>query len=212
MSEPIEAAPAGRGKRHGRAWRRSIPLVVAFLLLTYVGASVVSWQVERYAMRAYRVPSSGMEPTLHCARPAVGCEADTNDRVLVSRFDALWTPSRGDIVAFRTPPAAEAKCGTGGTFVKRIVGLPGERVQLRVERGAAFVYVDGRRLEEPYVEQDRRDSGPGASFTVPRGSYFVMGDNRSQSCDSRIFGPVPRESFVGPVVAVYWPVDRIGSA
>ena len=184
--------------------------VVAWLLLSYVGASVMLWQVERFALKAYRIPSSNMEPTLHCARPGAGCEAGTSDRVLVARLP-LWTPSRGDIAAFRAPDLAVQRCGSGGTFMKRIVGLPGERIQIRVENDAAFVYVDGRRLEEPYVEDARRDRGPRESFTVPESSYFVMGDNRAQSCDSRVFGAVARDHLVGPAVARYWPFGRIGS-
>ena len=77
--------------------------------------------------------------------------------------------------------------------MKRIIGLPGERVQIRLRHGAAYVYIDGRRLDEPYIQNDRRDIGPEETFKVPLGNYFVMGDNRSQSCDSRVWGPVPRE-------------------
>jgi signal peptidase I len=151
-----------------------------------------------------------MEPTLHCARPASGCEARFSDRVLANRFIYHFhSPQRGDVVVFKTPPAAKAKCGAGGTFVKRIIGLPGETVQMRVRRGAAYVYVDGRRLDEPYIEKNRRDIGPGETFHVPQGRYFVMGDNRAQSCDSRVWGSVPRANLIGKVFMTYWPPQRI---
>jgi len=206
----MDAETHRSGEHRGARWRKRGLLVVAWLLLVSVGQSVMFWQVERFAMKAYRIPSSNMEPTLHCPRPASGCEADTADRILVSRLAPSWTPSRGDIVAFRAPESARLKCGAGGTFVKRIIGLPGEQVSLRLRRGAAFVYIDGEQLDEPYIENDRRDIGPEETFRVPEGQYFVMGDNRSQSCDSRVFGTVPRGSLIGPVVAVHWPLDRMG--
>jgi signal peptidase I len=73
----------------------------------------------------YRVPSSSMEPTMHCGRPASGCEADENDRVFAVPYEDS-EPSRGDIVVFETPPAARIRCGAGGLFIKRVIGLPHE--------------------------------------------------------------------------------------
>jgi signal peptidase I len=198
------------GEHRGARGLRLGLLVVAGFLLFNLGARVMFWQVERFALKPYRIPSSAMEPTLHCPRPAAGCEADTADRILVSRLVPFWTPSRGDIVAFRTPPMARERCGTGGTFVKRIVGLPGEQVSIHLRRGTAWISIDGGQLDEPYIENDRRDTGPKMTFRVPEGEYFVMGDNRNQSCDSRAFGSVPRDNLVGPLVAVYWPFDRMG--
>jgi signal peptidase I len=93
--------------------------------------------------------------------------------------------------------------------VKRIVGLPGERVGIRLRQGMAFVYIDGERLEEPYIENERRDVGPEERFRVPEGHYFVMGDNRSQSCDSRVWGSVPEDNLIGKVFMTYWPPQRI---
>jgi len=179
-------------------------------IVTIVGAVAIVLAIKAFVINPYRIPSSSMEATLHCARPAAGCESRFSDRVLANRFIYHFRdPQRGDVVVFETPPAAKAKCGAGGTFVKRIVGLPGETVQIRLRRGAAFVYVDGRRLEEPYIEHDRRDIGPEEKFKVPAGSYFVMGDNRSQSCDSRVWGSVPEENLIGKVFMTYWPPQRI---
>ena len=179
-------------------------------VVTIVGAVAIVLAIKAWVVNPYRIPSSSMEPTLHCARPAPGCEARFSDRVLANRFVYHFRdPARGDVVVFETPPAARAKCGAGGTFVKRIIGLPGERVGIRLRRGAAYVYIDGKRLEEPYIEQDRRDIGPEETFRVPQNHYFVMGDNRSQSCDSRVWGSVPKDNLIGKVFMTYWPPLRI---
>jgi signal peptidase I len=179
-------------------------------IVTIIGAIAIVLAIKAYVVNPYRIPSSSMEATLHCARPAPGCESRFSDRVLANRFIYRFRdPQRGEVVVFNTPPKARAECGAGGTFVKRIIGLPGETVQIRLRRGAAFVYIDGRRLEEPYIEHDRRDIGPAERFRVPAGHYFVMGDNRSQSCDSRVWGSVPSDNLIGPVFMTYWPPNRI---
>ena len=179
-------------------------------IVTIVGAIAIVLAIKAWVVNPYRIPSSSMEPTLHCARPAAGCEARFSDRVLANRFIYHFRdPQRGDVIVFQTPPAAKQKCGAGGTFVKRIIGLPNERVQIRLRRGAAYIYVDGKRLDEPYIENDRRDIGPEETYKVAAGSYFVMGDNRSQSCDSRVWGTVPRKNIIGKVFMTYWPPLRI---
>ena len=184
--------------------------IVVDWVVTIVGAIAIVLAIKAWVVNPYRIPSSSMEPTLHCARPAAGCESRFSDRVLANRFIYRFTdPERGDVVVFETPPQARAKCGAGGTFVKRIIGLPGETVQIRLRRGSAYVYIDGRPLQEPYIEPDRRDIGPEERFRVPQGSYFMMGDNRSQSCDSRVWGSVPKENLIGPVFMTYWPPNRI---
>jgi signal peptidase I len=179
-------------------------------VVTIVGAIAIVLAIKAWIVNPYRIPSSSMEPTLHCARPAPGCEARFSDRVLANRFIYHFrSPHRGEVVVFNTPPAAKQKCGAGGTFVKRIIGLPGETVQMRVRNGAAYVYIDGKRLDEPYIQHDRRDIGPAETFHVPQGQYFMMGDNRAQSCDSRVWGTVPRKNLIGEVFMTYWPPNRI---
>jgi signal peptidase I len=213
----VEATDYRAQHRHSRnpvdRLTRGLPdplRVIVDWAVTIIGAVAIVLLVKAFVVNPYRIPSSSMEPTLHCAQPASGCEARFSDRVLANRFIYHFRdPHRGDVIVFETPPAAKAKCGAGGTFVKRIVGLPKERVQIRLRRGAAFVYVDGRRLDEPYIENDRRDIGPEETYRVPAGHYFVMGDNRSQSCDSRVWGPVPRENIIGKVFMTYWPPQRI---
>lgn len=155
---------------------------------------VVHVRARRYT--GYHMPSSSMEPTLHCAKPAIGCQASHPDRLLVRSFDSA--PIRGDIIVFTTPQRAAEVCGASGTFVKRLIGLPGERV---AERNG-IVFIDGKMLKEPYVEASRRDSETGR-WPVPDGEYFLMGDNRSSSCDSRFWGSVPRDQLIGRVVKIF---------
>jgi signal peptidase I len=183
------------------AWRVTIDWLV-----TIVGAIVIVLAVKAWVVNPYRIPSSSMEPTLHCAAPANGCEASYSDRVLAARFVYHFTsPKRGDIIVFKTPPAAAARCGAGGTFVKRLIGLPGETWS---ERGG-YVFIDGRRLTEPYVQSARRDGHTMPAQKIPPGRYFFMGDNRDASCDSREWGTVPRANLVGKVFATYWPPRRL---
>jgi signal peptidase I len=184
-----------------RPWRIAIDWAV-----TIVGAILIVLALKQWIVNPYRIPSSSMEPTLHCARPGPGCEAHFSDRVLACRICLDFSsPSRGDIIVFKTPPEAAEKCGEGGTFVKRLIGLPGDVVQEK----AGYVYVNGKPLKEAYIQKGRRDSQTGR-WMVPKGEYFFMGDNRLQSCDSRQWGSVPRGNLIGTVFFVYWPPNRIG--
>ena len=127
--------------------------VVVDWVVTIVGAVAIVLLVKAYVVNPYRIPSSSMEPTLHCAQPASGCEARFSDRVLANRFIYhLRDPRRGEIVVFDTPDAAQVKCGAGGTFVKRLIGLPGETVEVRLRRGEGYVFINGKRLREPYIQ------------------------------------------------------------
>jgi signal peptidase I len=186
-----------------RGWRITIDWIV-----TIVGAVAIVLAIKQWVVNPYRIPSSSMEPTLHCARPGPGCEARFSDRVLANRFIYHFrSPHRGDIVVFNTPPLAKVRCGAGGTFVKRIIGLPGETWSEK----NGYIYIDGKKLIEPYIKPDRRDTGTSyPPRTIPKGDYFMMGDNRSESCDSREWGPVPRGNLIGPVFMIYWPPNRIG--
>jgi signal peptidase I len=176
-------------------------------VVTIVGAIAIVLAIKAFVVNPYRIPSSSMEPTLHCARPGSGCESRFSDRVLANRFIYHFkSPARGDIIVFETPPAAAEKCGAGGTFVKRLVALPGETWEER----NGVVYINGKRLVEPYVKADRRDSNTYPARKIPPGKYFFMGDNRGQSCDSREWGSVPRKNIVGEVFFVYWPPNRLG--
>jgi signal peptidase I len=193
---------------HG--WRVAIDWVV-----TIAGAVAIVLAIKAWVVNPYRIPSSSMEPTLHCARPAQGCEASASDRVLANRFIYhLHSPERGDIVVFKTPPLARQECGSEGTFVKRVIGLPGDVWEER----QGTVFINDKRLPEPYIRLERRDSQtlslkdipPRGTYTrIPKGHYLMMGDNRTSSCDSRRWGLVPRKNLIGKVFATYWPPSRI---
>ena len=193
-------------RRLPQPWRTIVDWVV-----TIAGAVAIVLLIKAYVVNPYRIPSSSMEPTLHCARPETGCEARFSDRVLANRFIYHFRdPQRGDIVVFKTPPEAKIKCGAGGTFVKRIIGLSGERIEVRLIDGSGYVFINGRKLNEPYIQAARRQGGTAyPPTTVPKGQYFMMGDNRSQSCDSRFWGSVPKKNIIGKVFMTYWPPNRI---
>jgi signal peptidase I len=179
-------------------------LVVAFavigVLLVLVGVT----------SKLYRIPTSSMEPTLHCPRDGgnPGCLGDDADRILVSKvLYRVRDPRRRDVIAYELPARGAARCGApaGSTFVHRIVGLPGDRIAVR----DGVVFVDGTRLAEDYVEDERRGGPSFRSQVIPNDQYVVLGDNRPQSCDSRVWGLVSRDDIIGPKIATYWPEDRI---
>ncbi len=175
-------------------WVVTLAVAVLFVLV---------FEVE--IAQPFRVPTSSMEPTLHCAKPGSGCTGSLNDRVLVAKVVYRFRdPKRGEIAVFHAPAAARVACSEGGTYLKRVIGLPGDQVS---ERTGTF-YVDGKRLDEPYLSFYERDSVTRTWPRLGKKQYFVMGDNRIGSCDSRTWGPVPRSAFIGPVVATYWPPTR----
>jgi len=143
------------------------------------------------------VVAPSMEPTLHCAKPRFGCRADIADVIVGKTF--AGPAKRGDILVFRAPPLAVKRCAARGVFIKRVVGVPGEVVEERQGR----IYANGHRLAEPYVLADERDRLSG-KWRVGAG-YFVLGDNRVMSCDSRQWGSVPRAAIVGKVVSIRRP-------
>jgi len=178
-------------------WSVTIALAVAVVLA-----------FEEEVAKPYRIPTSSMEPTLHCAKPGDFCEGRFDDRVIANRLAFTFgDPKRGQIVVFRAPRGAD-RCGLqdgGSTFVKRIVGLSGEIVSER----DGVIYINGERLVEPYVGPSRRGHASGSWPRVAKDHYFVMGDNRMHSCDSRAWGTVPRSSLVGPVMLTYWPPTHL---
>jgi signal peptidase I len=185
-----------RRVRHSRlvSWVVTIAAAIAIVLV-----------FEAEVAKPYRIPSSSMEPTLHCAKPGAFCRASHDDRVLADRLIYRFeSPKRGQIVVFKAPPEAAQKNCPGGTFIKRLIGLPGDTI--RENRG--FVFVNGKLLKDSYVPDSERDRYSG-TWHVPSGHYFFMGDDRVHSCDSRTWGSVPRGNLVGPVMLTYWPPNRI---
>ena len=149
------------------------------MILVVVLLRIFVWQ-------PYVIPSGSMEPTL---RPG--------DRILVNRLTTSYvTPARGDIVVFAYPK------NPARTFVKRVIALEGETVELRDNQ----VFVNGRLLNEPYLHQG--DYPPFGPQTVPRGSVFVLGDNRRESGDSRDWGLLPKNYILGKPWLIYSPLTR----
>ena len=198
MRNPIDLLTDGLP--HG--WRVTIDWLV-----TIVGAIAIVLGIKAAVVNPYRIPTSSMEPRLHCARPGPGCLARFSDRVLANRFIYHFQdPDRGDIIVFETPPEAQTRCGAAGTFVKRLIGLPGDTIAER----SGVVYINDKALKEPYLNGGERDDASFRARKIPPDHYFMMGDNRVQSCDSRVWGSIPRENIIGEVFAVYWPPQRIG--
>jgi len=189
-------------------WTVTLAVAVGFVLA-----------FEAEVAKPFRIPSSSMEHTLLCARPGLGCTGSTSDRVLVNKLAYRFgSPQRGQIVVFTAPARASVACslGDGGeTFVKRLIGMPGETVR-EDRRGFIWIRHPGAtawtKLPEPYLSaRSRLADGKhfGKTWHVPPGHYFMLGDNRGDSCDSRDWGSVPRSSLIGPVMFTYWPPFRI---
>jgi signal peptidase I len=179
--------------------------VVDWILTIGIAVAVVVL-VKAYVVNPYKIPSSSMEPTFHCAGMP-GCLGSSNDRVLANRFIYhVRKPHRGDVIVFDAPKAAALACSAGGTYVKRLVGLPGETIAGRGGR----VLIDGKPLVEPYLTSSRGRTDVFGPVHLGAGQYFMMGDNRQMSCDSRRWGPITRDEMIGPVFFVYWPLSRIG--
>src|SRR5579863_1684905 len=124
------------------------------------------------------------------------------ERIFINKFEYRFEPiERGDVVVFWYP------LDHSKSFIKRVIGLPGETIELR----AGHVYVDGKELAEPYVPASYLDGSSYGPMKIPSGNYFVMGDHRDSSNDSRVFGPVSRPYIYGKAVFAYWPVDHFGS-
>ena len=181
--------PLPRPRRDPRRRRRT---VVQLVVLAAVAAAVAVL-LRSMVIEPYSVTSPSMVPTLQ-----VGY------RILVVKSDVLPEALKtGDIIVVRRP--SSATCGTDGTtrdLVKRVIGLPGQTIW----SAGDSIYVDGRQLHEPlgWYNPPYGQLGPTAiaRTTIPRGDYFVLGDNRTDTCDSRSFGPVPRSLVVGKVFAV----------
>jgi len=172
-------------------------LIVVAILLAIV--------LRTFVIGTYLIPSGSMEPTLMI-----------NDRILVDKLSYhLHGVDRADIVVFSTPP--DENCGGApvANLVKRVIGLPGETISL----SGGQVYINGKLLAEPWlVSSEQGITAPGPSgaaysllqpYKIPAGDVYVMGDNRTVSCDSRYWGPIPESSIVGKVDLRIWPISRI---
>lgn len=188
-----------RNDRRG-ALLRSVLEIPLILLISFV---LVFGFVRPVIAAPFFVGSGSMEPTLH------GCRGCANDRLLINKlaYD-LASPKRGDIALFEDQ---QPHVPGDDPLIKRVVALPGETVRLR----NGELTVDGEPLHEPYVENDPCKPGhpKTCSFgpiTVPQNHYFMMGDNRTNSVDSRFFGPVPEDDVIGEALLRFWPPARAG--
>ena len=181
-------------------------------------ALALAFGIQWLLVKPYRIPSGSMEPTL-----------DIGQRVLVDRLTPRFRDyERGDVVVFHPPVGADDGaanvCGTDTTegaacarsvpqrsdttFIKRLIGLPGDRV--RIVGGHAIV--NGRRMKDSYIAPCGGGEGCDlpTEITIPPDRYFMMGDNRGESFDSRFWGPVPHSWLIGRAFATYWPPNRVG--
>lgn len=157
------------------------------LLESVVLAVILATILRLFIIQPFYIPSPSMAPTLL-----------PNDRIIVNMLLYRFrTPQRGDVIVFRYPvdPTRD--------FIKRVVAFGGETVELRNSN----LIVDGRRIAEPYLPREiMADFGP---YPVPLGDYFVMGDNRNDSDDSRDWGPLPKKNIIGKAFLIYWPTGRM---
>lgn len=165
--------------------------------LVIIGAILVAFIVKTFFVQAFRIPSESMVPTL-----------EKGDRVLVNKLSyQLHDVNRGDVVVFERPPNLTAAPGDPEDLIKRVIGLPGDTVQTKDGK----VYVNGRELDEPYLPKGTITDNIDQPIDIPKGHIWVMGDNRGNSQDSRVFGPVAEDTIVGRAFLLMWPPGRIGS-
>jgi signal peptidase I len=183
----IESSNHTRGSKS-----KSRPLRILFDLLHDLAiAMVVCLFLITYVVQAFKVQGSSMAPLLR-----------DGERILVNKFVYHFSPiERGDVVVFWYPEDPEV------SFIKRVVALPGDRVEIR--RGK--VYVNRKLLTEPYVLPDRADRRSHSAMDVRPGHYFVLGDNRQGSNDSRSWGLVPHRYIYGRAFLRVWPMSELGS-
>jgi len=155
--------------------------------------TVLMFLIIRLAVQNFNIDGHSMEPNLH-----------DQELILVDKWSYIFhTPSRGDVIVFQAPPNPTQD------YIKRIVGLPGDVITVQDNT----VFVNGKRLQEKYIDEHYQGNPyqPIVNSIVPPNSYFVMGDNRGGSSDSREWGCVPKESVVGRAALIYWPFGQDNS-
>jgi signal peptidase I len=190
MDEPVQNSAEQRSavREHQRSaksgkvwWVLPLDLVVSVLVSAFI---------ILFLYQPVRVEGTSMLPIL-----------EDQDRLFINKFAYRFGEiERGDVVVFLYP-GDHSK-----SYIKRVIALPGD--DLRIDHGT--VYVNGAPIKESYVPMKYEDDRSQPEMTVPKGDYFVMGDHRSISSDSRDFGPVARPLIYGKAVFVYWPVDQAG--
>jgi signal peptidase I len=190
-------ADSGVGKL--AAWWRAPKSKGREYLETFVVALALAFFVRATIAEARFIPSESMLPTL-----------EVGDRLIVEKLSYRFAlPQRGDIVVFNPPDAA---MGKGNAFIKRVIGLPGETIDIR----DGLVYINSKALTEPYVMEAPRYPDPFweslglPGGQIPKDKVFVMGDNRNNSQDSHVWGALPVKNIIGHTVFRFWPLTRLG--
>jgi signal peptidase I len=179
-SSSHESAPLPQFRRELRSWTRDLAVALGLALVIII-----------FLYQPVKVEGTSMAPLL-----------SDQERIFINKFVYRFEPiERGDVVVFWYP------LDRSKSFIKRVVALPGETVEVRAGR----LYVSGKELMEPYVPANYWDGASYPPLTIPADSFFVMGDHRDSSNDSRVFGPVARQCIYGKAVFAYWPVDHFGS-
>ncbi|MBU0974702.1 signal peptidase I [Patescibacteria group bacterium] len=156
--------------------------------------------VYLFFMQPHQVNGSSMDPTFK-----------SGDYVLTDKISyRTGDPQRGDVIVFHAPPEAGCPTGTGCDFIKRIIAVPGETVAVHDKS----VYINGKKLDELYLPSDYETIEgkfiSGRTVTIGPNEYFALGDNRSHSSDSRVWGPVDKSEIVGKAFFRYWPMTQVG--
>ncbi len=190
METPIEGKGAPPGDQGPAPSSTSALRLLHSWIRDLIFALLVSFFFILFLYQPVKVEGGSMEPGL-----------EDQERIFINKLVYRWESiSRGDIVVFRYPLDRRK------SFIKRVIALPGDRV--RISYG--HVYVNGRLIEEGYVPEEFLDAGSYPETTIPRNTYFVLGDHRNSSNDSREFGPIPRSDIYGKAVFGYWPVEKLG--
>lgn len=192
-SDVVATEPTGAPEATSKSNRiiRTIGEWVLILVLA-MGAAFV---IRSYIFQTFYIPSVSMVPTL-----------EVGDRIIVSKIStSLGSIHRGDIIVFARPPRESCGGSDVTDLVKRVIGLPGETISSRGNQ----ILINGKVIEQRWnvTAPLGREVG---TVKIPQGQYFMMGDNRSASCDSRYWGTLPKKYVVGKVVMRIWPLSRIG--
>lgn len=189
--EPMSPEPVQRARRHSST-RNTLEWVAVI-----VGAVLVALLIKTFVVQAFRIPSESMVPTL-----------EMGDRVLVNKlsYDA-HDLNRGDVVVFSRPATLPGGPDEPKDLIKRVIGLPGDELLTR----DGELYVNDQLLEEPYLPEGTPTYGIDEPLTVPEGEVLVLGDNRENSSDGRVFGTIPQDTIIGRAFMIMWPPGRIGA-
>ncbi|WP_227766682.1 signal peptidase I [Zhaonella formicivorans] len=170
------------GKNRGSTFAELLESIAIAVILAFV--------IRIFLFQPFYIPSGSMEPTL-----MIG------DRIIVNKITYRFSePKRGDVIVFKYPLEPKRD------YIKRVVGLPGETLEIK----DGTLYINDRPTPEEYLPPNvpLADYGP---ITIPKNAYFMMGDNRSNSQDSRFWGTLQRDYIIGKAVLIFWPLNRFGT-